>query len=207
MPNLKGKTIGLYISGKQFSFSDEYYMAISQFLQAEEDRSWGENVKTEFLVRLGERLRLELQVKTEADSVYFLNSDLERGSLFQQAYRAESNSHFLQSPLFDKTDFILVINEMDLSVRYVKSMIIRSNRMIPERTMVQKAALKVSWFTPQKRASLFETRTCYDAKLSENKGPLIDIYQDESAMGSFLSRLFSAWWAQSLEGIASDCPR
>jgi len=205
LPKLEGKTVGIYLSGKNVAFTDEYYMAISRFLKSGEDRSQGENIKTEFLVRLGEELRLELQIKTDADSVYFINSDIERGSAFLEAYDPLSNRLDLQSPLFRETDFILVINELDLNVHYIKSMVIRSNRMIPERTMVKKAHLKISWFAIGKLASLFETESCFDEKKNKNVPPILNLQNGESPLGSFLSRVFSAWWFQSMEGITNSC--
>lgn len=205
MPNLEGKTIGIYFSGKQFSFSDDNYMRIHQFLQAEDDRSWGENMKAEFLVRLGERLRLELQVKTNADSVYFINSDMERGAAFLGAYNPEGNTLSLQSPLFAQTDLVLVMNKLEFSARFVKSMIIRSNRMIPQRTRIHQANMELSWFAVSKRNSLFETRICFDEKLKSSTSPIIDMYDGESALGSFLTQLYSSWWLQTLDGVASDC--
>jgi hypothetical protein len=205
MPDLSGKTIGIYFSGKQFSFSDDNYMRMHQFLQADDDRSWGENMKAEFLVRLGERLRLELQVKTAADSVYFINSDRERGAIFLKAYNPASNSLSIQSPLFAQTDLILVMNELEFSARYIKSMIIRSNRMIPERTRVHQATLATSWFAVGKNASLFQTRLCFDEKVKPPTSPIIDIYDGESALGTFLTQLYSYWWVQNKNGIASDC--
>lgn len=205
MPNLDGKTVGIYFSGKQFSFGDGDYMRMSQFLQVGDDRSWGENIKAEFLVRLGERLRLEMQIKTGADSVFFINSDMERGAAFLEVYRPDHNTLDMQSPLFRDTDIILVMTELAFSDRYIKSMVIRSNRMIPSRTRVHKARLAMSWFAVGKQASLFQTTTCYDEKLKKKIDPTMDIYHDDSPMGSFLSQLFSHWLIQSQEGLASDC--
>jgi hypothetical protein len=205
LPSLQGKTLGVFISSQQVSFSDDYYMWINQFLTVEEDRSWGENVKNEFLIRLGEQLTLELAQKTGADSVYFLNRDLKRGRILLNAYQAESGELNLPAGALPNTDMLLMLEDMQLSVRTTKSVIIRSNRMLTHRIKVKKARLGMSWVDLKQKEKKRKVITCYDERESGEPPIILDILQGDSPLGAFLSELYSAWWLQVADGMADSC--
>lgn len=200
-----GKRVGVYISGKTVEFEGEYYMDMAQFLKQGEDRSQGENLKTEFLIRLGETWVQELQSILNAESVFFVNADVKKGKAFLKAYNTEYNSLEALPQAFRNTDIVIVLRALSLQNRNEQSIIIRSNRMITDRIRSRTAEMEIIAFDPKTARPLFQTTTCLDEHRSPKKALLLHFYPKESTFGLFLSRLFSKWWQLFQEGEYEQC--
>ncbi len=205
LPELTGKTLGIYISAKQVNFNEDYHMDVNQFLTVEEDRSWGVNAKTEFLVRLGERLGEQLKEVTGLDSVYFLNADPARAREFIQQYNPDNGIVRPLSNRFEGTDMILIIDELTLLTRSGEYAYIRSNRIFTQRIRVKHAQLSMRWHNLEVNDHPLRTVTCFDAKESTRPPHIINLYAKDSSLGDFLTKLFSTWWLQMAHQEPNNC--
>jgi len=201
---LREKRIGVYISSSQFDYTEDYGLQAAQFLKLEEDRSYTGDLKTELMIRVGGLLSNELTSLAQADTVYFMNADLQKGYLFQQAYDVARN-RLKDSLKIPQTDLILVINQLDMGVRSHRSVFIRSNRMLTEKIPVNTASLSVTLFDPGLPDLALELETCFDAYTTPKVDTAFDFFRDRSKLGAFFSQLFSQWWAQMEEGNPSNC--
>lgn len=201
-PEFTGKKIGLYISSREFSYTDAYYPDIALFLKAEEDRSAAPRVKQELIIRLGETLSRQLEAASGADTVIFLNADLRRGQAMVTAWNPESRT--AAAPELKEFDQILVIQELTLSTRIQNSAYIFGSRIRTERTPVKLATLSAILLRPGTTpGTLFHT--CLDEHSSPRTATPMDVFAKESALGLFFSRVFSQSWLQIQENVSDNC--
>jgi hypothetical protein len=200
-----GKTLAVYISGSQFSYSEDYYLPIAQFLKLGEDRSWGESEKAELLIRVGERLCDELQQSGKWDSVFFLNGEPRLAKAFLDNW--EAGRQKLGSQVLPETaaSEILVIEGIELSVRASNSVFIRSNRIISEKKRFFIGEMHFSMYDVQSGTLGIRTRTCMEEKYNGDVPLILDLFATESRLGNYLSRLFSRFWLQLTEGASGNC--
>ena len=204
---LMGKRVGIYFSSREFQYSEDYNFPIAQFLSVGEDRSYSGKMKSELMIRLGEQLTEQLPQVSGADSVYFINADLQQGRAFINSYDAIDNRIYNPALIFQETDYIFVINSLDLTVRIESDVFIRSNRMLTERVRVKKAQMLLTVFDLADLKSLpLQLETCLDERTSPLQTSQFDFYQQRSALGRFLGRLFTQSWQQALSGTVSSCP-
>jgi|GEM_PF-3489227 len=201
----KGKKVGVYISSKQFLFDPTYYMDIAQFLKVEIDRSQGENVKKELLVRMGELFSQELQRVSQADTCYFINGDPDKGRTFIKAFNAEYNSLTPLGASFADTDYVLILNEFSLENRFSNSLYIYSNKMFNKKVRVRVGELLITTFDVKGNFPIFQKESCLDEHQKEKPELSMDFLQKDSALGNFLSLLFSQFWMQVQTGEDSSC--
>ena len=202
---LRGKTVGVYFSSKAFSYPDEFYLAISQFLTLDDDRSWIGQMKAEFMIRLGWMYIEQLQEVAETDTVYFLNAELGMGRAFQRIYDAENATIGKPGEDLAELDLVLVINPFSIQSRIHKSVFIRSNRMITERIPVKTCQFNITLFDLHNPSLVLPTEICLDDQSGPKPEWHFDFYMQKSSMGKFLSKCFSQWWAQMLNGERSNC--
>ncbi len=203
---MRGKRIGIYFGSKEFQYSESYFLPIAQFLSVSEDRSYTGKMKNELLIRLGEQLAEQLPVISGADSVYFINGDMTRGRAFINSYDIKANRIYDPARVFEGTDYIMVLNSLDLSTRVENDIFIRSNRMLTERVHVKRGNMKLALFDLKDLKSpprMIET--CLDERKSPEKGISFDFYRKRSALGRFFGRMFTANWNQLLIGSDSNC--
>jgi hypothetical protein len=204
---LEGKRVGIYFSSKEFQYTEDYNLPIAQFLSVDDDRSYSGKMKSELLVRLGELLTEQFPGVTGADSVYFINADLQSGRAFINSYDAIDNRIYDPAMAFEGTDYILVMNSLDLSTRVENDVFIRSNRMLTERVRVKKAQMAFTLFDLSDLTSLpRQLESCLDERRSPVLANQFDFYQKRSSLGKFLGRLFTQTWDQAISGTDSTCP-
>lgn len=188
--------MGLYISSSGCSYSADYAQDLYQWLLTGEDRSQQEQVKTEWIIRLGEQLSLAIQEASGADSVIFLNGDLGRGKAFMQAYDATTGQLRPGASLPQGLDRILVIQRLTLKKRMTNMAYVRSNQMVNERVPVMVAHLAMQQWLPGQAAPL-QTATTFDAYTSPRPSQLVIALSDPQPgnLSLFLSQAFTNWWA------------
>jgi hypothetical protein len=205
-PALAGKSIGLYISSKEFQFSDLLSMQVTQFLTIGEDRSYAGRIKPEFMIRLGWLLTEQLPGITGADTVHFLNADPPRGYAFREAYDPLLNrfSGPAQEALQD-LDVVLVLSAFDFQTRSHRSTYVMSNRMVTERIQVKHGKMEITPILIKEGRTLDPVQVCLDDQ--KHKAPTLhfDFYRKQSPTGNFLSKLFSQWWEQWKNSHAGFC--
>ena len=202
---LSEKTVGVYISSKAFSYPDDFYLPISQFLTLDDDRSWVGRMKAEFIIRMGWMFTEQLQQLAGADTIYFLNADLRMGRAFQRIYDPDQSTITRPTEDLAELDMVLVVNPYTLRSRMHRSVFIRSNRMITERITVKTSQFTITLFDLHNTSLVLPTQSCLDDQKGPNPNWHFDFYRNKSAMGKFLSKGFSQWWDQMLEGNRDNC--
>lgn len=193
-PNWTGKRIGLYVSSAGFTFSEDYYQDIAQFLFIGENRAQEANVKAELMIRFGETLARELQRVSAADTVYFINGDMARGKSFVQSYDARTG---LLKPLgaeFKDTDAVLIVQGVDMKMRMVNSTYIRSNEMKNERKAVRVGRMETLYALVADVNAVRRTSAKYDAYSSQKVANPFIFSAQPSELGTFLGQLCATWW-------------
>lgn len=205
--SFEGKRVGIYFSSKEFHYPEDYNLPIAQFLSVNEDRSYSGKMKSELLIRLGELLTNQLPAISGADSVYFINADVQVGRAFINSYDPLNNRIYDPARIFEGTDFILVMNALELSNRIESDFFIRSNRMLTERVRVKLAQIQLSIFDLADLQSLpRQLESCLDERRSPAKASHFDFYSKRSALGHFLGRLFTQVWDQLSTDVVFPCP-
>jgi hypothetical protein len=202
---LAGQQIGVYISSKGFSFSEEHQIPISQFLKVENEEAWQGRLRSELLIQIGWLFCEQLQALGKADSVHFLNADLKWGKAMQESYQVNNLKLNGKNPDLAGFDHIVVINPFGLHTRIHKSVFIRSNRMISERVPVSVGQMTIGILDPNRLGEEQYYDVCFDQQTSEKPAESFDFHRSESAFGKFLSHCFSQWWAQVLSNTSSSC--
>ncbi|MFK7925702.1 MAG: hypothetical protein AB8H47_27385 [Bacteroidia bacterium] len=206
MPSLQGKSVGVYVSSKGFTFDQGLDMQVTQFLTIGEDRSYVGRLKPELMIRLGWLLTEQIQALGQTDTVHFLNADPPRGFAFREIYDVENNRiQKTEVEALKDIDYVLVINEFDLAYRFHRSSFIRSNRMVTERITVKTTSLSLTTFSLGKSQQGSTIQVCYDDQKSEKPPRHFDFYQQKSPMGRYIGFVFSQWWQLWLEGKSDNC--
>ncbi|MFK7973226.1 MAG: hypothetical protein AB8F95_22850 [Bacteroidia bacterium] len=193
---LRGKRVGLYISGKALSFDSKYYPLINQFLKVEEDRSWEENQKAEFMIRFGQRWATEVQQIAGADTVIFLNGDMELGT----AYIKNGPKALVGK---GSLDVIISLDSLKLQTRRERVSFIRSNKLYTSHKTIRFAQLHTTSYLPGVAGQ--SHTSCFDEASHKFPPILMDMYAEISPLGKFLSGLFSGWWLEVHAGALSRC--
>ncbi len=202
--DFQGKRISVFISSKTSHYTEPFVLPVTQFLKIEEDRSWTGDLKAEFLIRIGEVFCEELQELTQADTVIFLNADLNRGQQFLANYDQERQQLVSSQGLSD-SDALLIIQDFSLKNRLERSVFIRSNRMFSEKIPVKQAELNILAFSSGKTLPAKTFTICRDEKISAKVPLHFDFYNSQSKLGKFLSQVFSIWWEMDLQNVSSNC--
>jgi hypothetical protein len=202
---LSGQKVGLYISSKGVTIDNAFNLHMAQFLKQEEDRSGTGRIKTEFIIRVGTLLADQLQALTQADTVIFLNGDLQYGAAFQQAWDPEQARIAYADEGLQDLDMVVVLDTFEMDARIHNSVYIRSNKMITERIPVKVTRLRLNWADPTQTRQLTPQYVCFDEISSPAPRPAVQFGADNTAMGQYLNRLFSQWWAQAAEGVPGAC--
>ena len=206
VPDFSNKRIAIYFSMKNFRFDDSYFMALSQFVKANEGKDKVvERLKTETLVILATHLTRQLKEVSGADSVYFLNEFPNEAGTFMQAYSQSENS---LSPIqlgLEGTDFVLVINPMILGSYKTSSVFVRSNRIYTDQIAIKTARMALDIFHPASGLRLVSTDVCLDENKTRIPEKIFDFKNADSPTGTFLAKLFSQGYYQLKEGIQSNC--
>ncbi|MEZ4774278.1 MAG: hypothetical protein R3D00_13925 [Bacteroidia bacterium] len=196
---LRGKQVGLYISGKDFEIPEEQNIAITQFLTIGDDRSYAGKLKSEFMIRVGWMLSEQLQVLSGADSIHFLNADLPKGKAMQESWDAERSRLVRPGEVLKELDYILVLSPFSMTTRIHKSVFIRSNRMVTDRVTVRMSDMRITQFQLSDLSAVRNYHICFDEQTSEKPEKMyFDFYQEKSPVGKYISFLFSRWWGAFL---------
>jgi hypothetical protein len=200
-----GQRVGLYISSRSFGYAPDFFIEVAQFLKLEEDRSNIGKMKNELIIRLGDELARQLQALSDADTVYFLNANLELGRAMLAAYDTAKGYLLDPDPVLQELDQVLVIDPFFIASRNHRSVFIRSNRMISQNIPVKKARFTVILIEPQRPRIPYPTEVCYDDLKSAKPTLTFDFMSQESQMGLYLSQVFSQWWGQWSGELSGSC--
>lgn len=186
----------MYVSSKAVSFDEDYYPWINQFLSFEDDRSWESNQKAEFLIRMGQRWSAEVQRASGADTVIFINGDMD----LVTGYIRKGPQVLVNS---GDLDALVSLDSLDLLTRREQVSFIRSNKLLTTKRTIRHASLSTSTYLPGEKAAAWST--CYDEDQHKFPPQLIDMYADVSVLGKYCTGLFSSWWLEAYAGAKPRC--
>ncbi|MEO1213758.1 MAG: hypothetical protein AAFY45_09550 [Bacteroidota bacterium] len=196
---------GLFISSKNFSYSEDFYKEISQFLTIDDDRSWVGKMKQEFIIRMGWLLQEQIQKLEKADTLYFLNAEPALGRAFLDTYNFETFRYTNSSSEFEGLKKIYVLNSFEIDMRKHRSVYIRSNKMYTEYIPIMILSFNMGIVDLENGGKTIQTEVCFDAQKSTTNAKYFDLYSNRSEVGKLLSKSYSQWWSQVLNGIPSNC--
>jgi len=202
----KSKTnYGLFISSKNFAYSEDFYKEISQFLTIDDDRSWVGQMKQEFIIRMGWMLQEQIQKLQKADTMYFLNAEPALGRAFLNSYNFENYRYTQGSADLEGLKKIYVLNSFEINMRKHRSVYIRSNKMYTEYIPIMMLSFNIGVIDLENGGKMTQTEVCFDAQKSTTDAKYFDLYGNRSEVGKLLSKSYSQWWSQVLNGIPSNC--
>ena len=196
---------GLFISSKNFAYSEDFYKEISQFLTIDDDRSWVGQMKQEFIIRMGWMLQEQIQKLQEADTLFFLNAEPALGRAFLDSYDFESLRFSNSSAELEGLKKIYVLNSFEINMRKHRSVYIRSNKMYTEYIPIMVLSFNIGEIDLENGGKMTQTEVCFDAQKSTTNAKYFDLYSNKSEVGKLLSKSYSQWWSQLLNGIPSNC--
>ncbi|MEO0898309.1 MAG: hypothetical protein AAFY71_17990 [Bacteroidota bacterium] len=197
--DFSGKTIGLYITGKNFFLDATFDNQYVQYLQqGDEDRSYAGRLKTEVMIRLGSQLSEQLKVALDADSIVFMNAVPSKGRAFQQNYDSTLQSIRRKPSDLNDLDYIVFLEAFILKARYHRSVYIRSNRMITEKIPIMRLNMRMNVITPSSGKVIKTDQICFDKQTSRVENQIFDFYSKSSPTGKYLADCFTAWRLQQL---------
>ncbi|GAB4420383.1 MAG: hypothetical protein OHK0039_33920 [Bacteroidia bacterium] len=203
--DLAGKRIGVFFSNHDLSYDEAFQIDLAQFLSIDNDRSFSGRMGEEMLIRLGELYIPQLQTLSQADTVLFLNADMQRGKAFQEVWDRDNQRLRRSHPQLEDLDYVFVLASLGIRARQHRSVYIRSNRMITELIPVPATRLSLMRYVPGSPSQVAVQQVCYDKLQSPRPDAVFDFYAARSEMGRYLSWVFSQWWAQYSGGAASQC--
>jgi len=131
------KTIGVYLSRKEFGYTQEWLQLLNQFTQSGGADVPREDLKLASLVRLGLYLKQELAGNINGTRVVFLNEVPDLSSAWLKVKNAEPGSVSRFTPTgLDTLDFIISVDKMILSAYPEKSVYSVSNQIRTEKRWV-----------------------------------------------------------------------
>ena len=207
-PIFQEKTIGIYLSKKHYSYSDDHLLPMTQFVKSVRGTEvLVDDIKLESLICVGELLSAELAKVTGADSTYFLNQYPTQARSFIKNFDEENDQ--LKSGITSRgnTDFILVISELEIRPFYTTSVFTRSNRLVTEKVLQNKASLKVGLYPAMGGSSIKSFRICFDEVLDHQESLDFKFHNKKrSRMGTFFARLFTFGFRQIAKDNPDSCP-
>ena len=100
---------------------------------------------------------------------------------------------------------IYVLNSFEIGMRKHRSVYIRSNKMYTEYIPIMVLSFNIGEIDLENEGKMTQTEVCFDAQKSTTNAKYFDLYADKSAVGKLLSKSYSQWWSQLLNGIPSNC--
>lgn len=206
MPEMEGKTVGVYFSKKNFEFSDQWLKPLMQFIKAGEGQNVTiEDLKLQAIILIGNSFSDQLDTVVGADSVYFLNENPELAMEFMRGYGLGTRNSNPLGSSFQETDYIMVVNPIKLETYPTNSVYVRSNQIITEKIDVRRARLSIDLFEVPSGKKVATTNSCTDER--DTKVPVLkfDLESDNSVSGKFLSKSFTHAIFELAEGTSSNC--
>lgn len=203
---LRGKTVAVYFSKKNFTYDDNYLIPLSQFVKAENEVAPTiTDLKLQSLVALGNLFSAQLKSALHADSVFFLNENPLLAEKFLSEYKADQHYCGSLDTALSPADYIIVVNPLTLGSFKTSEVYSVSNRIITEQVIKKSGRLRLDVIEPVSGLMV----GIYEACWSEQDAPPATIpfsFQSASSpTGKFLSHLFSIAVNNLNEGKKSNC--
>ena len=203
---LKGKTVAVYFSKRQFSFDDNYRIPLSQFIRSDQGTETEiEDLKLQSLVAIAALFSAQLKAASQADSVYFLNEFPELARTFIGAYSSQERKMTPARDAFGQTDYVLVVNPFILGSYKTSAVYTRSNRIITEQVVVKTARIRFELYNPRDGLMMHIFEACMDERQTAVPEILFQFHIKSSKTGKFLGRLFSLVVSNMNAGLKTNC--
>jgi len=194
----EGKTGGIYLSRKEFSYSMEWLQMLNQFTRLGGDDIPREDLKLATLVRLGQLLEASLTSVVPESSWIFMN---ESPSLSNTWMRIRSATDVPTSDLKsmpDSIDFIVNVESLLLSAYAEKSVYSQSNRIHTDRRLVYTGTAQIRITDRNNKNVMAPIVLRVNSDLDAMDLGILDFDNQTSPGGQYLSVLFSQLLTQAV---------
>lgn len=186
-----GKKGAVYLSRKNFSYTQDWLQYLNQFTRLGGDEIPREDLKIATLVRLGKLLSRELNTRIPNLSVRFLNEDPDLSSAWLSVLNTPNGQIPNQHAGLDTFDFILTIESLNLYANQEKSVYSVSNQIRTEKRLVYnlEATIRITDGANHLKTAVVPLRIMTDQ--IEGLKPRFDFDNASSPGGVLLAELFS----------------
>lgn len=198
---VKGKTVGIYVSLRNFNFTQPYNIPVSVFLQRQDTLGLAsENLRLGATIKLGTYLT-QLTRRMGADSVYFINAQPELSQQFVRNTGAGGLNLSAVAGILPKgTDYILSVDSLYLGTVTRTSLYVISNEMYSERrnARVARMALRVHSVAPRNSRSL---SIKFDEDLAQHAADYLPLPPSSSPVENILTRIWNTAMYQASQAV------
>jgi hypothetical protein len=187
----EGKTGGIYLSRKEFSYSMEWLQMLNQFTRLGGDDIPREDLKLATLVRLGQLLETNLPSVVKDSRWIFLNEEPELSNVWMRVRGASTGDQKSMAAMPDSLDFIINVESLLLSAYSEKSVYSKSNRIHTDRRVVFTGALQIRVTDRQNNNMMAPMLLRINTDLDSMEKSALDFDNEVSPGGQYLSVLFS----------------
>lgn len=187
----EGKTGGIYLSRKEFSYSMEWLQMLNQFTRLGGDDIPREDLKLATLVRLGQLLETNLSGVVKDSRWIFLNEEPELSNEWMRVRGALTADQKRMAAMPDSLDFIINVESLLLSAYSEKSVYSKSNRIHTDRRVVFTGALQIRVTDRQNNNMMAPMLLRINSDLDAMDRSALDFDNEVSPGGQYLSVLFS----------------
>mgnify|MGYP001796245025 CR=1 FL=1 len=158
---LRGKTVAVYLSKRNFEHNRLFYHEIAQFLFCDygEERVI-EDIKLEVSIAIGRLFSEQLAEHTEAKSAFFLNGRPELAREFMANYNPDAHTLRAMGNAARDVDYVLVVNPMILSMERNPVVLTRSNRLVTQYDLIRKGRVRLELLDPRSGELVSQTNVC-----------------------------------------------
>lgn len=187
----EGKTGGIYLSRKEFSYSMEWLQMLNQFTRLGGEDIPREDLKLATLVRLGQLLESNLPTAIQDSRWIFLNEEPELSNVWMHVRSASTTEQKSMPTMPDSLDFIINVESLLLNAYSEKSVYSKSNRIHTDRRMVFTGSLQIRVTNLQNVNLMAPMLLRINSDLDAMDRSVLDFDNEVSPGGQYLSVLFS----------------
>jgi hypothetical protein len=187
----KGKKGGVFVSRKNFSYTQDWLQYLNQFTQIGGEDIPREDLKLATLVRLGQLLSRELSQQIPGLSMIFLNEDPQLSSSWLSVLNTPNGQTPSSTVGLDTFDFILTVESLSLYANQEKSVYSVSNQIRTEKRLLYnlEATIRITDGANHLKTAVVPLRIMTDQ--IEGLKPRFDFDNANSPGGVLLAELFS----------------
>lgn len=190
--SLHDKVIGVYFSKKNFTLTLDHAYHLNHFVKVKDTLLLpDEDLKLAAIIKLGTQFTFQLKNLLHEDSTYFLNAEPVLASDFLKAYNGETFDQGKIGQNLYQTDYILIIDSIELNAYPVSSVYVVSNKMKVDKRMVRTAELSAKMYDVKSKIMYPSIKALYNEDKISEDNLIFDFDNEISSEGELFADLFS----------------
>lgn len=186
-----GKKGGIYLSRKNFSYTQDWLQYLNQFTQLGGPDIPRDDLKLATLVRLGQLFREELTEHIPGLQLVFLNEDPQAGGAWLSVLNTPNGQVAPYSAALDSFDFILTVESLNLYANQEKSVYSVSNQIRSEKRLIYNLESRIRITDGRNHLLQAEIPLRLMTDQTESLKPVLDFDNARSPGGVLLAELYS----------------